>query len=263
MRWKNPRRPAVAGSFYPDDPQQLRRDVERYLASARPAPGQRVPKALIAPHAGYVYSGPVAASAYARLDGAGLRRVVLLGPSHRVVLRGLAIPSSDVFTTPLGPVPLDRAALDALSRLPQVSERDDAHAAEHSLEVHLPFLQAVLGEFSLVPLVTGDATAEEVAEVLDAVWDGPETLIVVSSDLSHYYDAETARRLDAATTRAIATLDPDGLDHESACGRVPVRGLLVAARERGLTCEVLDVRNSGDTAGPSDRVVGYGSYGFA
>lgn len=263
MHLKNPRRPAVAGIFYPDDPRELTRDVQTYLASAQPARGARTPKALIAPHAGYVYSGPVAASAYAALEGASVRRVVLLGPSHRVALRGLAAPTSDVFTTPLGPIPLDRATLDALCRLPQVSERDDAHAAEHSLEVHLPFLQAVLGEFSLVPLVVGDATAEEVAEVLDAVWDGPETLIVVSSDLSHYYDAETARRLDAATTRAIATLDPSGLDSESACGRVPVRGLLVAARERGLTCEVLDVRNSGDTAGPSDRVVGYGSYAFA
>jgi AmmeMemoRadiSam system protein B len=263
VRWKNPRRPAVAGSFYPDDPRLLRRDVEAHLAAARATPRQAAPKALIAPHAGYVYSGPVAASAYARLPREGIRRVVLLGPSHRVPLRGLAVPSADAFTTPLGPVALDRAALEALCRLPQVSERDDAHAAEHSLEVHLPFLQVVLGEFRLVPVVVGDATPGEVAEALDLVWGGPETLIVVSSDLSHYYDAATARRLDAATSHAIERLDPDGLDAESACGRVPVRGLLVAARERGLACQVLDVRNSGDTAGPSDRVVGYGSYAFA
>ena len=245
------RRPAVAGTFYPADPRELRELVGCQLAdAAEPAPDEAPPKALIAPHAGYVYSGPIAATAYRRLGPVAPRieRVVLLGPSHRVFVEGLAAPSVDAFATPLGEIPID---LDA------------AHAQEHSLEVHLPFLQAVLPAFSLVPLSVGDATAEEVDEVLEALWGGPETLIVVSSDLSHYYPYETARRMDAATSEAIEALRPEGLDEESACGRVPVRGLLVAARRKGLRARTLDLRNSGDTAGPRGEVVGYGAYLFA
>jgi hypothetical protein len=242
----------------------LRASVRGYLREAKHDPAAS-PKALIAPHAGYVYSGPIAASAYALLAPVRERieRVVLLGPAHRVFVRGLAAPDATAFATPLGDVPIDRAALERLAGLPQVSLRPDAHAPEHSLEVHLPFLQVVLDEFSLVPLVVGDASGEEVAEVLEALWGGPETLIVVSSDLSHYESYATARRMDAATTRAIEALRPEDLQRDDACGRVPIQGLLRAARSHGLNPRTLDVRNSGDTAGPRDAVVGYGAWAFA
>jgi AmmeMemoRadiSam system protein B len=254
------RHPAVAGLFYPDGSAALRSEVERLLGGA-PRPAE-TPKALIVPHAGYVYSGPVAASAYAALGAlrGTISRVVLLGPCHRVAVRGLAAPSVDAFVTPLGQVPLDRTALERVLALPQVVERDDVHAEEHSLEVHLPFLQVALGDFRLVPLAVGDATPEQVAEVLDALWGGPETLLVVSTDLSHYYDYARARALDAETCRAIEELRPEALGSESACGRYPLRGLLVVARRRGMHVRTLDLRSSGDTAGPRDRVVGYGAW---
>ncbi len=257
------RRPAVAGLFYPSEPSELRAMIRRELAACE-ASGA-APKAVIAPHAGYVYSGPIAASAYARLSlgREKIQRVILLGPSHRVPFGGLAASSADAFETPLGAVPVDRPAIDTLLQLPQVRLLDAAHAQEHSLEVHVPFLQVILGAFKLIPLAVGDAGPEEVAEVLLSVWGGEETAIVVSSDLSHYHDYETARRLDEATSRAIETLRPEDIRHEDACGRVPVNGLLHAARARGLSATTLDLRNSGDTAGSRDRVVGYGAYAFA
>jgi len=258
------RQPAVSGLFYPGSAEELARTVRACLDGA-PARQERPPRALIAPHAGYVYSGPVAGSAFARL--APLRgkvsRVVVIGPSHHVAFRGLAVPSADAFATPLGEVSVDRVAVERLLALPQVVERDDAHAREHSLEVQLPFLQEVLGVFALVPIASGDASAEEVAEVLELLFDEPGTLVVASTDLSHYHDHATARRLDGATSRAIEALQPEALSWESACGRVGVSGLLVLARRRGLTVRTLDLRNSGDTAGPSDRVVGYGAYELA
>lgn len=261
------REPAVAGFFYPIDPVELRATVRACLDEGRRRmrPGDPAPKALIAPHAGFVYSGPIAGSAYALLEPLRdrIRRVVLIGPSHRVAFRGLALSSATAWRTPLGVVRLDRAGASVLEALPQMRVFDEAHQHEHALEVQLPFLQEILGEFTLLPTVAGDATAEEVAQVLDLVWGGDETLVVVSSDLSHYYDYETAQALDRATTAAIEALRPEGLDEESACGRVPVRGFLVGAKRHGLTCRTLDVRNSGDTAGTRDRVVGYGAYAFA
>jgi AmmeMemoRadiSam system protein B len=260
------RSPAVAGMFYPADGLELRSMVDGFLADAaqRAGDGGPPPKAIIVPHAGYIYSGPIAASAYARLKAARdtLHRVVLLGPAHRVGFRGLALSSADAFATPLGSVPLDLEAEQAVADLPQVRVLDAAHAPEHSLEVHLPFLQALLADFRLVPLVVGDATAAEVDEVLERLWGGPETLIVISSDLSHYHDYATARRMDSATSRAIEALDPAAIDFEDACGRIPVSGLLVAARRRGLHASTVDLRSSGDTAGPRDQVVGYGAYVF-
>jgi AmmeMemoRadiSam system protein B len=256
------RRPAVAGSFYPGSEAALRAAVMGYLRDAAGPPPEAPPKAVIAPHAGYVYSGPVAGSAYQRIASqrSRIRRVVLLGPAHRVALPGLAVPEADAFETPLGRVPIDRDALERALALPQVVASDAAHASEHSLEVHLPFLQALLDEFSLAPFVVGDATPAQVAEVLDLLWDGAETLVVVSSDLSHYHDYPTAQRMDAETTRAIEALDPEAIDYEQACGRIPVQGLLLTARRRGLDARAVDVRNSGDTAGPRDAVVGYGAY---
>jgi hypothetical protein len=253
------RPPAVAGLFYPDDPGVLRRNVQQFVAAAGPPDrAAPAPKALIAPHAGYVYSGPSAGHAYARLvpHAARIRRVILLGPVHRVPVRGLALPSVDRFDTPLGSVEIDRQAVALLQDLPQVVISDGAHAAEHSLEVHLPFLQQVLGRFTLVPLAVGDATPDEVAEVLARLWGGEETLIVVSSDLSHYLPYATARAVDRETVESMLALAPT-LQHEQACGATPVNGLLALARRRGLRAELLDLRNSGDTAGDRGRVVGY------
>jgi MEMO1 family protein len=256
------RRPAVAGLFYPRDPRELKRMVDGYLAEA--SPEDTPPKALIAPHAGFIYSGPIAASAYATLAEAhaSITRVILLGPAHRVAVRGLAASSADRFDTPLGPIDLDRDAIDLALTLPQVRLMDEAHTLEHSLEVQLPFLQEVLDRFSLVPFVVGEASPGEVAEVLDLLWGGPETLIVISSDLSHYHAYATAQRLDAATTAAIEALRPDDIGYDQACGRIPVAGLLELARRRGLEARTLDLRNSGDTAGSRDQVVGYGAYVF-
>lgn len=255
------RNPAVAGAFYPRDAVQLRTMVTALLHAAAHGP---VPKAVIAPHAGYVYSGPVAASAFARIAHGrdSVHRVVLLGPAHRVGFHGLAVSSADDFATPLGTIPVDKEALAKVLELPHVHVRDDAHTLEHSLEVHLPFLQQTLRDFTLLPLVVGEATPQEVDAVLEAVWDGPETLIVVSSDLSHYHDYETAQALDRATSRAIEELRPEDIHYEHACGRNPINGLLYAARKHGLRATTIDLRNSGDTAGPRDRVVGYGAYIF-
>ncbi len=257
------RSPAVAGQFYQADPTALRAAVREYVRAGCRV-GGTAPKALIAPHAGYVYSGPIAGSAYAALEPLRdqIERVVLLGPAHRVFVRGLAAPEADAFSTPLGPVAIDRAAIAQLEDLPQVSVSDRAHAAEHSLEVQLPFLQEVLGDFALVPLVVGDASGAEVAQVIERLWGGEETLIVVSSDLSHYLDYDSARAIDDATSRAIEDLRPERIDYEGACGRIPVQGLLLTARDHGLEATTVDLRNSGDTAGPRDGVVGYGAYLF-
>jgi len=259
------RQPAVAGAFYPAAAGELEATLRDYLRDAKAAPSTDPPKAVIVPHAGYIYSGAVAASAYVRIAACRdrIRRVVLLGPVHRVPIRGLAAPESDAFATPLGEVRLDREALERSLELPQVVRLDAAHALEHSLEVHLPFLQMLLGDFGLAPLVVGDTTPQEVDEVLEQLWGGPETLIVVSTDLSHYCDYATARRLDAATTRAIEALEPEAIGHEQACGHLPVQGLLLAALRHGLRAEAVDIRNSGDTAGPRDSVVGYGAYVLA
>lgn len=256
------RRPAVAGTFYPDDVGELHEMIRRMLGSAPPA--GKSPKAIIAPHAGYIYSGPVAAAAYAAVAGArdSVHRVVLLGPSHRVAFRGLATSHADTFITPLGNIPVDRAAVEKLSALPQVVCMDEAHLYEHSLEVQLPFLQEILETFVLVPVVVGDASAAEVAEVLETVWGEAETLIVVSSDLSHYHDYATARTLDTATSQAIEQLRPQDIHHEHACGCNPVNGLLTVAGNLGLKARTIDLRNSGDTAGPRNQVVGYGAYAF-
>jgi len=257
------RPPAVAGSFYPDRPERLSAAVQGFLAEAETGLAPGPAKAVIAPHAGYRYSGPVAGRAFAVLGpgAAVICRVVLIGPAHFVPIRGLAVPTVAAFRTPLGDVPLDRAAIEALD-LPQVRLDDQPHAGEHALEVELPFLQAVLGEFALVPLVVGDATPDEVAQVLDRLWDGPETLLVISSDLSHYEPYGRAREHDAATAAAIEALDEAALGPGDACGHLAIAGLLIESRRRGLGVRRLDLRNSGDTAGPKDGVVGYGAWAF-
>lgn len=254
---------AVAGTFYPGSAAELTAEVDALLAAVPDAPRQSPPKALIAPHAGYVYSGPIAASAFAllrRLAGR-VRRVVLLGPAHRVAIHGLALPGAGALATPLGTVPVDAELAAAVAGLPQVGTDASAHAEEHSLEVELPFLQRLLGDFSLLPLVVGAATPREVAEVLEAVWGGEETLVVVSSDLSHYLPYDVARATDRATVDAILALRGP-LDPRSACGALPINGLLLAARAHRLTPELVDLRSSGDTAGNRRQVVGYAAIAF-
>jgi len=257
------RPPAVAGSFYPSDPDELRRALRSAFDHAMPCRANAaVPEAIIVPHAGFVYSGPVAASAYERLVSARstIRRVVLLGPSHRVPVRGLAVPSVDAFETPLGLVPIDATARSQVLDLPAVSVDDRAHAIEHGLEVQLPFLQTVLDDFVLLPFSVGDASIEDVATVLDTCWGGHDTLVVISTDLSHYHRYEDAVVLDARTAAAIVARRPDEVRDVDACGSRPLRGLLHCAQDRNLAVEQIDVRNSGDTAGDHERVVGYGAF---
>lgn len=256
--------PAVAGMFYPADPHSLQQEVEQYLSEADQAV-TTPPKALVVPHAGYIYSAPIAANAYASLQAARnqINQVLILAPAHRVPFQGLAFSSASHFETPLGLIPVDREAIDRIRTLPQLQENDSAFRDEHSIEVQLPFLQRVLQEFSIVPLLVGDASDLQVAEVLEQLWDGDGTLIVISSDLSHYLEYDAATRMDRETTNAIEAMRPEAISYHHACGRTPLRGLLRVARAHGLKPTTLDLRNSGDTAGSHDRVVGYGAYVFS
>jgi MEMO1 family protein len=262
-RYVKIRPPAVAGQFYPRDRQMLQTSLSRLLAAA-PESTTPAPKALIAPHAGYIYSGQVAAAAFAALreNTQAITRVVVIGPAHYVPVRGIAIPTADAFETPLGQVPVDREALAALADVPFIVPADAPHAPEHALEVELPFLQALLGSFAVVPLLLGDAVPQQAATVLRRLWGGPETVIVISSDLSHYHDYATARRLDAATAAAIERGNWESIGPDQACGFLAVAGLLVEANARGLTAHRLALCSSGDTAGARDRVVGYGAWMF-
>lgn len=257
------RQPAVAGMFYPADKQSLKNDIHQYLNNVSVEQKEN-PKAIVVPHAGYIYSGPIAASAYKQIIPLKdkINRVVLLGPSHRVAFTGLAVPESDVFNTPLGNIPIDQKSIQQLSDLPQVIASDQAHRDEHSLEVQLPFLQEILGEFSLIPLVVGDAERHEVAEVINRLWGDEHTLIVISTDLSHYHEYNEAQQLDRATSDAIENLKPDLIGYEDACGRNGLKGMMTVAEEKNLSVDILDLRNSGDTAGDKNRVVGYGAYVF-
>jgi len=261
-RVHNIRPPAVAGTFYPAQPATLANDVRAMLAAARPTVVAG-PKALIVPHAGYIYSGATAAAAYASMAkyAATITRVILLGPAHRVAIRGLALPGANAFATPLGTIELDREAIASLADLPQVGISAATHAAEHSLEVQLPFLQSILGEFKLLPLAVGNASADEVAEVLDRLWGGDETLIVISSDLSHFLAYDQATAIDRATAENILSLQPLQ-DYQQACGAIPINGLLLAAKRHHLRPQLIAQCNSGDTAGDRQRVVGYASFAF-
>lgn len=257
------RQPAVAGFFYPANPADLSSVIGKMLEDA-PITESQAPKALIAPHAGYIYSGPIAATIYKTLlpHKDRISRVILLGPAHRVGFRGMALTNFEKFATPLGLIPIDREAISTVLGLPAVNIYEHAYDMEHSLEVHLPFLQTVLSNFNLIPCVVGDADPNDIAKLLISLWGGPETLIVISSDLSHYYDYETAKKLDNQTTNSIIKLDPNGIRDNQACGRLPVKGLLLAAAQMQLKAKILDLRNSGDTAGDKKRVVGYGAYYF-
>jgi len=258
--------PAVAGVFYPSSPARLRAMVQGALAGAvRDAPdavGERVPKAIIGPHAGYVYSGPIAASAYVwvRTSRGIVERVVLIGPAHWAALNAVAVSSANAFATPLGELPVDADGRRSVLSCPGVVVDDRAHAKEHSLEVHLPFIQEVLGDVAVLPLVVGRMAATKVADVLEAVWGGPETLVVASTDLSHYHDHATAIILDRETAEAIVSRHPEEVGLDRACGVFAVRGLLEAARRHDLEVDLVDLRTSGDTSGSEDSVVGYGAF---
>lgn len=263
------RPPAVAGMFYPADPGQLRDMVRKFLVEgqahiAQRAPAAINPKALIAPHAGFVYSGPTAGVAYASVipRRGKIRRVILLGPSHRVAFQGIATHDADGFVTPLGLVPLDQGAIRKALALPFVGIHPAAHAPEHSLETHLPFIQEALGAVCIVPLLFGHCAPQHVAALLDLLWLGDETLIAVSSDLSHYHAYDDARQLDRQTSDAIEQLRPDPITPDRACGSTAIQGLILQATQRTLAATTLDLRNSGDTAGPRQQVVGYGAYVF-
>jgi AmmeMemoRadiSam system protein B len=259
------RPPALAGRFYPADPAQLRDLIQSFLAAATAVERPSQPKALIVPHAGYVFSGPVAGFGYHWLVpwSERINRVVLLGTCHTPGVCGLAASSALAFLTPLGSVPVDRAAVERTLQFPQVQMHDEAQDRDHALEVQLPFLQVILKSFAIVPFLVGRADASAVADVLEqSLWDGDDTILVVSSDLSHHLPYEAARRLDQATAEAIERLDDEALSPRSACGKNAISGLLCAARRRDLRCRTVDLRSSGDTAGPRDRVVGYGAFVF-
>ena len=253
------RQPAVAGTFYPDSPGDLNQMISNLLSEADV--NDLSPKALVVPHAGLIYSGPIAANAYRLLRSMAptIRRVVLLGPSHRVPFHGMALPDCDAFATPLGQIPLDLDAMAALQSFNQVSVLDQAHKYEHSLEVQCPFLQSCLDEFKLVPIVVGDDSALSVAEVIEQLWGEQETLIIISSDLSHFHSYEEACYRDQQTAKAIEQLSSN-LTGGQACGCNPLNGMLKVAQRRGMDVITLDVRNSGDTAGDKSRVVGYGAF---
>lgn len=256
------RKASVAGFFYPARAEVLKKELNDYFQRA--ADCYANPKVLVVPHAGTIYSGPIAASAYKNLFSRSheIKQVLLLGPAHRLGFEGLAIPSADYFETPLGTIPVAQEQLKLIQNLPQVILLDEAHQGEHSLEVQLPFLQMALGDFQLLPLVVGWTSPEEVAEVLEKLWGGKETLIVVSSDLSHYLDYQSAKQIDQETASKIEALDYENLKDEQACGFFPLRGLLLEAQKKHLQVKTLDLRNSGDTAGDKNRVVGYGAFHF-
>jgi AmmeMemoRadiSam system protein B len=264
MKTADIRAPAVAGLFYPSSAYELQSDVERFMVRRRGAQPSPRPKALIAPHAGYPYSGPVAGSAFTCVRDLHkeVTRVILIGPSHRMAFRGLALSAADAFHTPLGDIPVDHVGNALLTKYEFVKTIDRAHRDEHCLEVELPFLQCTLDQFSIVPMLAGDTTAHEVATVINELWGGPETLIVISSDLSHYLPYDRAKAMDQRASAAILTMKADELEPEMACGRLPIQGLLIAAKKHGLHAVQLDLRNSGDTAGDRSQVVGYGAWIF-
>ena len=255
---------AVAGTFYPEEPDRLAEEVDRLLAAAGPSPTGEIPRALIVPHAAFDYSGAIAAAGFARLAPGRnvLRRAVVVGPAHRAFVHGLAIPEANFLATPLGLVPIDEEAVHRLEVFRQVQVASRAHVREHSIEVQLPFLQRLLPEIQVVPLAVGDATPAEVAEVLGVLWDGPETVVIVSSDLSHYLPFDAAREVDRATADRILRLAPDPVDHDEACGATPVNALVLAARSRGLVPSLVALGNSGGSSFAREPVVGYGAFAF-
>lgn len=264
---RHTRQTAVAGSFYPGDATALLQQLDTFFSQARPIDTSQAniqPKAIIVPHAGFIYSGPIATSAYQLLVSYQhqIKHVILLGPAHRAAVQGMALPSNVAFNTPLGDVPLDKDRMALIDALGYVNYNDAAHQFEHALEVQLPFLQTILDEFTLVPILVGQASTDQTAQVLEKLWGTDDTLIVISSDLSHFHSSDVAKKLDDTTVNAIEQLQESKLNYDMACGCNPIKGLLQIARKKQLRVKTLDIRNSGDTAGDPDRVVGYGAFAF-
>jgi AmmeMemoRadiSam system protein B len=263
MKWNRsiPRPPAVAGSFYPQSTQMLRQTVDSLLSSVA-VPERAGNCGIIAPHAGYAYSGRIAAAAFGSLRCCSwIKRTVIIGPAHFVPFLGVAAPSDAAFMTPLGEVPVDVAAVEALREETVVSITDEPHAPEHAIEVELPFLQSVFGNVPIVPLLFGSTSAAELAAVIARVWTA-DTLLVVSSDLSHFEDYCGASRHDARTAAAIEALDEAAIGRSDACGHLAIRGALMEAARRGLKVERLALLNSGDITRDRKSVVGYGAWAF-
>jgi len=261
------RQAAVAGQFYPDKVAVLQSDITHYITTVVELPelNSIAPKAIIVPHAGYMYSGVIAASAYNLLQkhAATITKAIILGPAHRVSFSGIAISSANYFDTPLGSVEINQSSIDNLTKNDFIHENDAAHEHEHSIEVQLPFLQTILHNFTIVPLLIGQCDENDVASILELLWGGDETLIVISSDLSHFETYEIANKMDTKTSQAILNLQPEKIQFEDACGRTAINGLLKIAQKKNLTPYIIDVRNSGDTAGDKKRVVGYGAYSLS
>ena len=266
------RPPAVASLFYPGEAAELKQNLREMLDEASEAedPNEDLPadqylKALIVPHAGYVYSGTTAARAYhlLRKNRDDFRRVIILGPAHRVWLEGIAFPGTDAFETPLGRIPLAKQQIRELLRFPEVQLRDDAHQDEHCLEVQLPFLQEILNEFELIPAVVGEISPDSLSGLLENLLEDPQNLLLLSTDLSHFHSYSEAQEIDQETAEAIETFEDDKILPEHACGTLPLRGLLRHARTQGWKIQRLGLCNSGDTAGSKDRVVGYGAWALS
>jgi AmmeMemoRadiSam system protein B len=255
---------AVSGLFYPDEPQILRDTIDTLLSQSAIKEQSTQVKAIIAPHAGYQYSGLTAARVYKQLQTLRdrIQRVVLLGPSHRVAFEGMALTEADFFETPLGQIKVNKDDYPQLLAMENMFVFEQAHVAEHCIEVQLPFLQRILNNFTIIPIVVGIADPHSVSNIIESLWGGDETLFVISSDLSHYQSYESAQQTDNETSRAILDLDFNAIQPNNACGCMAVNGLLNFAHRHPLTVKLIDQCNSGDTAGDKDKVVGYGSYLF-
>jgi len=259
MNTHHVRPPAVAGMFYPGAPLALAAMVDGFLAGA-PTHDGAPPPAIQVPHAGYVYSGSIAALGFAAWRGAAIEHVVIIGPTHRVGVRALALPDADAMATPLGDVPIWQAGVAVAGESPNVVVSAAVHAEEHALEVQLPFLQRLLPEVDVLPLAAGWVTPEQTAEVLESLWGTPGMGVVISSDLSHYHPYDEARAIDAATIEDVLALRQ--VDHDQACGATGLDAMMLVAARHGLTPRLLGACNSGDTAGDKRQVVGYCSFAF-
>lgn len=252
----------VAGYFYPNDPNTLSKQIDDFLLNTEIEKNNIIPKAIIVPHAGYIYSGQTAAFSYNCLEKIKnkIKKVVIIGPAHRVGFNGIAGTLATEFVTPLGVVKVDESSMENVLTMPSVMILEEAFQGEHCLEVQLPFLQKILNNFTIVPLIVGNVSYITLSEVIERLWGFDDTLFVISSDLSHYHDYKTAQNMDSTTANAIVNLEPDNITYDNACGRIGIQAMLDIAKSKNMTVKQLDLRNSGDTAGDKNRVVGYGAF---
>ena len=251
----------VAGMFYPGEEASLRQMVDGFIQKALSFDLR--PRAIIAPHAGYIYSGSIAGTAYKTIAAVRdqIENVIIMSPAHRFYLRGIALHMADAFATPLGNIPVNIGIVKKIKQFSSVQWEERSFIQEHGLETHLPFIQrAFKPGIKIVPMIVGECQESEVAEILESVWEDPRNFVIISSDLSHFHSYADAKKLDRNTVDLIQNLDSQSLDTEFACGHYPICGLLNLARNRKLKIKALDIRSSGDTAGSKESVVGYGSF---